>query len=309
MRALAGDLRCPRLGMDAATWNRLTDTITDVVHCAADIRFNLSLEEARRVNTDGTRTVLQLARESKGLRRLAHISTTYIMGRDTGELPETQYRNRTGFINTYERAKYEAECAVFASMVDIPVSVFRLSSVAGKQANYIHQALRLLPRNPFPFIPGVPDCRFDLISANGATNALSCLFESHFCPGSVHHVCAGPNASIPVSLLMELAYAALGIVGTPAMVPLCEFERWSQWFLLQSDRASSKAILRSVSSFLPHLAIHQTFQNAATMALLQDHPPPSVEVLRTVFAQLSEQSGTSEPAGKVTLPPSKESAA
>lgn len=157
VKVATGDLRTPQLGFDRASWDSLANTITEIVHCAADIRFNRSIEEARAVNTVGTRTMLRLAREARRLKRFAHVSTTYVMGRDQGELPECQYCTSSGFVNTYEQAKYEAECEVFAAMPSIPAAVFRLSSVAGTQTNYFHQALRLIPRNPFPLIPGLPD--------------------------------------------------------------------------------------------------------------------------------------------------------
>ena len=302
VNCVVGDLRANQLGLDRTTWNSLKDTITDVVHCAADIQFNRSIEESRAVNTDGTRTLLHLAFKSKKLRRFAHISTTYVMGRDAGELPERQYFNSTGFINTYEQAKYEAECAVFASMSEIPAAVFRLSSVAVEETSYFHQALRLIPRNPFPLIPGVPDYRIDLISGQWAAAALSRLFEEHFRPHSVYHVCAGPKASIPVGQLVEMAYAAMGSSRHPAMVPLLEFERFTERFLRNGERGSAKEIIRSLSSFLPHLAIDQTFQNAATMALLRDDcpaPPDSVEVFRNLLAHLSgDLSGVAVPASE-----------
>lgn len=70
------------------------------------------------------------------------------------------------------------------------------------------------------------------------------------------------------------------------MIPFDEFERFTERFLRTGEREACKAILRSVSLFLPHLAINQSFQNAATMAMLPDEsdlPPDSVEVVRKVF--------------------------
>ncbi|MDQ6665427.1 MAG: SDR family oxidoreductase, partial [Acidobacteriota bacterium] len=48
---IAGDLRIPRMGLDRDTWKVLANTVTDIVHCAADVRFNRSLEDARAINT------------------------------------------------------------------------------------------------------------------------------------------------------------------------------------------------------------------------------------------------------------------
>jgi hypothetical protein len=77
------------------------------------------------------------------------------------------------------------------------------------------------------------------------------------------------------------------------MVPLNEYERFAGHVLRNGERDSAKAILRSVSSFLPHLAIDQTFQNAATMALLLDdglRPADSAEVVRNLLARLAGDS-------------------
>lgn len=312
VRVITGDLRTPQLGVDRASWDLLANTITEIVHCAADIRFNRSIEEARAVNTVGTRTMLSLAREARRLNRFAHVSTTYVMGRDQGELPECQYYNSSGFINTYEQAKYEAECEVFAAMPSIPAAVFRLSSVAGTQTNYFHQALRLIPRNPFPLMPGVADCRIDLISEAWAAATLSCLFDRHFKAGGVYHVCAGPTASIPVGNLVEMAFTVMNVERPPAMVPLKDFEQFTAHFLGNGEREPMKAMLRSLSSFLPHLAIDQTFQNATTMALLKDDnvaPADSLEVVRNVLARLSGHADTSVLVDQVKLPPNTGAAA
>jgi thioester reductase-like protein len=113
VKVVTGNLRTQRLGLDRASWDSLANTITEIVHCAADIRFTRSIEDARAVNTVGTRTMLSLAREARRLKRFAHVSTTYVMGRDHGELSESLYRNSSGFVNTYEQVKHEAEYEIF----------------------------------------------------------------------------------------------------------------------------------------------------------------------------------------------------
>ncbi len=312
VKVVNGDLRVPQLGLDRATWDSLANTITEIVHCAADIRFTRSLEDARAVNTVGTRTILTLAREARGLKRFAHLSTTYIKGRDEGELPECRYYNSSGFVNTYEQAKYEAEGEAFGAMPEIPLAIFRLSSVAGTKIGYFHQALRLIPHNPFPIMPGAPDSRIDLISDTWAVDILSRLFERHFRAGAVYHICAGPAASIAVRDLVEMAFDSVGVKRPPALVPLKEFERFTARVLDNGAREPIKAILRSVSSFLPHLAINQVFANAATMALLKDKQVAfcdSSGVVRDVLARFNGYAGTSEPIDMEKRPPNTRPAA
>ena len=77
-----------------------------VCHCAASISFDLPLEEAREINVEGTRAMIELAR-GVAARRFVHVSTAYVAGTHAGRFTEEQ-RGDT-FRNTYEQTKCEAE--------------------------------------------------------------------------------------------------------------------------------------------------------------------------------------------------------
>lgn len=259
--------------------------------------------------------MLALAKDVKDLHQFGLISTAYIMGRDTGELGERQHSNIAGFVNTYEQSKYEGEALVFASMDEIPAAIFRLSSIAGEGTSYLQQALRLIPHSPFPVVPALPNGRMDLIDEQWAVAALNTLFERHFRPGAVFHICAGKRGSIPVWRLMELAFSCMG-ARQPSMVSLERFERFAALVLSNDACEVDKRLLRSVSHFLPHLALDQTFQNEATMALLREDGielPDSEEVLGRVLASICPgtiaRAGTSGRGDTVKLRPSRGSAA
>ena len=63
---------------------RIQEEVTTVVHCGASISFDLPLEEARRINVDGTRAVLDLAGRAGA--RVVHVSTAYVAGAQPGPL-------------------------------------------------------------------------------------------------------------------------------------------------------------------------------------------------------------------------------
>ena len=46
-------------------------------HCAANVRFDLTLKEAVNFNLNGTFSVLRLAEKMKNLQVFVHVSTTY----------------------------------------------------------------------------------------------------------------------------------------------------------------------------------------------------------------------------------------
>src|SRR5689334_1422523 len=59
--AVAGDLTAPRLGL-GDRWEPLAERVGAIIHGAASVAFDLSLEESRHVNVGGTRQMLELAR-------------------------------------------------------------------------------------------------------------------------------------------------------------------------------------------------------------------------------------------------------
>lgn len=79
----------------------------------------------------------------------------------------------SAFCNTYQQSKYEAEQVVLAS--GLPAAVFRLSSILGdsrtgeiRRFTYVHQLIRLLPRNVLPVAPCDPEAPLDLIPTEWA---------------------------------------------------------------------------------------------------------------------------------------------
>src|SRR4051794_6154524 len=67
--ALAGDLTAPRLGL-GDRWGELARRIGAIVHGAASVAFDLSLEESRRGKVDGTRAKLELGPAGPGAESL-----------------------------------------------------------------------------------------------------------------------------------------------------------------------------------------------------------------------------------------------
>ncbi|HEY6391715.1 MAG TPA: SDR family oxidoreductase [Bryobacteraceae bacterium] len=274
-----GDLTQRNLGLAVDDQKALSQSITEIIHCAADIRFRLPLGEARATNLAGTRRLLALARRSKYLEKFAHISTVYVAGRQRGMVPEARFRNTSGFLNSYQQSKYEAEQLVFEAMPEIPASIFRLSSIISdsngnvRQSNYFHQVLRLVPRNPFPVIPGESGAPLDLIASDWAASALAVLYDSHFTPGRVYHVCAGAEASMSVGEILDRTFRILNErrraqAVPPRLVGLDEFERFARQ-QAKSASSSVKKLLGVIQEFLPQLAIPQCYENRATMALLE----------------------------------------
>src|SRR4051812_6464730 len=55
VRAVAGDVTSPGLGISTAERTGLAEEIGAILHCAASISFDMPLDEARAINVEGTR--------------------------------------------------------------------------------------------------------------------------------------------------------------------------------------------------------------------------------------------------------------
>lgn len=288
--ALSSDLAAPGLGLSAETYDLLTDRVTEVVHSAADIRFRISVEESRQTNVHGTQQMLALAEKCPHLERFLQVSTIYAAGKQPGLIPERPIDGRAGFVNAYQQTKNEAEAIVLASMQRIPAAIARLSSLIGsscgrvRQFNYFHQTIKAIPWNPLPAIPADPTATIDMAASDWTAKALHFLFERRFEAGRIYHVCAGPSRSWNVSQLMDSTYEVferhhpqLRLRRRPRMVPFEEFEQ-----ILAKIRhripAALDQWLDALFSFLPHLSMHQKFDNSETEQLLNGHVPfPSLD--------------------------------
>ncbi|KAL4734330.1 hypothetical protein BDV11DRAFT_209474 [Aspergillus similis] len=58
--ALPSDLALPTLGLDTTTYNTLTSTLTDIIHCAWSVNFNLHLSSFEKDNIAGIRHLANL---------------------------------------------------------------------------------------------------------------------------------------------------------------------------------------------------------------------------------------------------------
>src|SRR5215469_5935332 len=74
VEAVAGEMTAPGLGLKPKTRERLAAEVSTIVHCAANVSFELPLEEIRAINVGGTKRMIAFAQQvqaSGGLDRYA----------------------------------------------------------------------------------------------------------------------------------------------------------------------------------------------------------------------------------------------
>lgn len=117
--------------------------VTHVVHCAVG---------SREVTVEGTRNVLQAAREA-GVQRLVHVSTIDVYGSETGAVLESQPLRRTGA--QYGDTKIEAEeFCLAAAAAGLPLCILRPTIVYGPFSNlWTVEFAQRLQHRPWPLPP------------------------------------------------------------------------------------------------------------------------------------------------------------
>jgi long-chain acyl-CoA synthetase len=208
VRAVAGDLTEPGLGLDPVERHALAEDTEAVLHCAASISFDLPLEEARRINVEGTREVIGFAREAKSLGRLdrfLHVSTAYVAGAYPGTFRERQLVAGQQFRNTYERTKWEAE-QVIAAAGDLSPAVVRPSIVMGESDsgwtpafNVLYWPLRAFSRGLFDTVPALAEGRVDVVPVDYVADGIVHLLDRG--EAGVFNLVAGRDAPTVAELI------------------------------------------------------------------------------------------------------------
>lgn len=275
--AVVGDLGRPMLGLAPHDYDALTRSVTEIVHCAADVRFDLSLAESRAVNLFGVRSVLDLARRCPRLQKMAHVSSIYVNGYREGVFAEEPFPPGQRFVNSYQQSKYEAEALVLEAMADLPIQIYRLSLVIADSAdghvsqfNYFHHMLRFVPGSTLPVMPGDPDVRVDLVPNDWVARVMAHIYETRFTPGSIRHLCAGPAVSMRLVEAIDLvcdvierhpSNAERRPMRAPRMVSVSEYNR----FVDQCDGATRMAA-EALGRHVRLLGIRQSHLNTLAMA-------------------------------------------
>ena len=167
-------------GLSKDTYNHLTEITNVIFHSAATIKFNLSLEEASKINIEGTNEVMLFAEKcfnNKVLERVNHISTAYV----TGRKKNMKYNiDDVNFSNTYEITKYKAEQVVNSYInKGLPITIFRPSIITGNSKtgeittnNIIYMFTLMLCMEYLKELPCNVDSSLNIISINYFINLM-----------------------------------------------------------------------------------------------------------------------------------------
>lgn len=265
-----GDLSVRGLGLDYNARRRVTREVTGIIHAGADTCFSRPLPESRLTNTEGTRQMLALARVCGRSRRFVYMSTAYVSGRRCGLIQERDNGSADGWVNAYERSKYEAEALVRKS--DIDWVIFRPSTIvcdsrdgSVSQINAVHRALRIYHRGLAAMMPGMPADLLDVVTSDYVNDAVARLSFDDRVSKRTLHLCAGDGA-ITIGDLLDSAYEVWARdpvwkkkgVERAILADLDTYNLFAR-SVTETGDARLAAILSSLSHFIPQLALSKRF--------------------------------------------------
>ena len=285
--AVAAELTEPSLGLKPLRREELARRVTTIVHAAASVSFDLPLEEARSINLEGTRRMLDfadLAGERGGLDRYAHVSTAYVAGTHAGRFSEDDLDVGQEFNNSYEQSKFESEQLVHAR-TSVPWTIMRPSIVVGDRHsgwtaafNVLYWPLRAFARGLYSAVPAVSSAPLDVVSIDYVADAIHALCEMSGGIGATYHLTAGTNAST----IGEVAELASRYFDRPKPAVLSPAD-----FAVAAQDASERerSVLEGSMAYFPYFAIGTTFDDAHARARL-DPPGILVSPLRDYLVRL-----------------------
>ncbi len=306
--AIRGDLTEEELGLTPGQRDKLAGTISRVIHGAATVDWATPLETARRINVEGTRRVVELAKlaQARGvLRRFDYISTCHVCGRRRGRIPEESLDGGAAFFNHYEQSKFEAEQLVRSS--GLPFATFRLSSVVGdSRTGYsstfkvMYWPLKMLSRGMAWVVPADRRGIVDIVPVDYICDALEALSAEPTQRGKTFHLAAGPEYSSTIGELLELGVRSFR-VRPPLLVPPSLFFYTLRPMLYLVTWGKRRKMLRKGRVYVPYFAFRAAFDTSQVRAVLEQKGlrPPLVQdyFQKLIDYAIASDWGKREPGG------------
>jgi nucleoside-diphosphate-sugar epimerase len=268
--------------LSASDHARLSKEITHLIHCAASVKLNMSIDEARATAVLPTRTVLDLGRrcaDAGQLQKIDLVSTVGVWGRTPGRMPEQPLPEVGSFHNTYEAAKAEAERVVWTEGRGLPITVHRPSMVVGETGNgrvihfqvFYHLCEFLSGVRTYGIMPNLGRTRLDTVPVDWVAAAIRWASNDPTTAGRIFHLCSGPEDSIELTRLQETVRQAWQADGR-RLPPLRRLNRRLLEILVPAigvvtDERTRRA-LRALPPVLAYLGEDQGFLNTETAQVL-----------------------------------------
>lgn len=253
----------------------LPSNITHIIHCAAETGLQKSKDELWRINVEGTRHIVQLAKGLSHLQRFMYVSTAYVAGTQSGLIME-QSPLTTQFYSLYEESKAEAERIVRAS--ELPFSVCRPGMIVGnshtgrtRNFNTVYYVLKLMLQGKLRCLPVSPDQTVNVIPVDDVASRVVILTLHPEAQGKTFHLTI-PADNLPKvgELVTEVrAWARENLhidVPRPLYLPM-PFLRSIGKHYNAGKKAKSRSLFSNLTALMPYFLDDHVFDRTNTNQL------------------------------------------
>lgn len=298
---LNGDLTKSQLGLSRDDLKVVYANVDSIMHMAASTRFDLTREQAKRINIDGGHEITNLAWELQhrgSLNRLDYVSTCYVAGHRKGRVLETECNEGQAFRNSYEWSKATAETHLRQQMTKgLRATIHRPSiivgdSQSGKAASFsaLYIPVMVYYRGWWRTLPGNPDTMLDLVPVDYVADAMLKLSEQEETLGKTFHLAAGDAA-----ITIEDVVARLNTVIDAPPVRYVNPHMWRRYIHrlmipFFSLTKGGRATRRVIETFLPYFTYNPQFDTVQADRYLGDlRPPSALDYFETVLRYAVER--------------------
>ncbi|MCR5130449.1 MAG: AMP-binding protein [Prevotella sp.] len=283
----------------------LPDTITHIIHCAADTGLQKSRQELWSINVEGTQHVVSLAESLPHLERFTYISTAYVAGTQDGRIMEdAPLGNR--FYSLYEESKAEAESIVRKS--NLPYLVCRPGMIVGnsqtgrtRNFNTVYYVLKLMLQGKLRVLPVSSRQTVNVVPVDYVARQVADLTFHPEAEGLTFHLTAPADQLPQAGELMEAVrtWAKENLqINTPRAlfvpVPLLRTigKRYNA-----GQEAKSRSLLSNLTALMPYFLDDHIFDRTHTDQFTGDYSLDWHQYLPTLldfscrhnFMRLSDQ--------------------
>jgi long-chain acyl-CoA synthetase len=288
----AGDVALRNCGLDDAAYQHLCAKATRLIHSAATVRFDHSLAEARQINVEGTRNMLDFAEQMQHLKALAYVGTAYVAGERAGLVRESELNVGQNYRNTYEQTKAEAEALVRERLESLPGVILRPSIIVGDSQTGVTSSfkmmywpLKIYARRLWRTVPGFPDAVLDIVPVDFVARAVAHLVFDPAAFGNTVHLCAGPRGSATIEQIAQRA-AEYFHVKEPRYVDPKFFFAALRPLLFAILWGRKRRVLRDGRAYRDYFTMRMQFDTSNAERLLGPAgicPPPVLDYLDRLF--------------------------
>ncbi len=289
---IMGDLTKEGLGLNEESRMWLTEHATHLIHSAAETGVQKSKQELWRINVEGTRHVVELAKEMQQLTCFTHISTAYVAGTQQGLVLEDAPLGNS-FFTLYERSKAEAEQVVKES--SLPFIICRPGMVVGntqtgrtRNFNTIYYVLKLVLLGKMRVLPTRPTQTVNVIPADEVARMVVAVSTNPDAIGKTFHLTPPQNQLPQVRELMEevTAWAKDNLqvdVPRPIYLPT-PFLRPLARSYNAGEKAKSHSILSNLTALMPYFTDDHEFDRTNSDTFTGQYQLDWHEYLPTLLA-------------------------